>query len=350
MAIHNDQPETLSRRLAGGLLAVVLLTSLTGHAAAGDAGASGRLHALLVRAEALEPLRTVLVARGGEVIAERGYRGYGADEPANIKSVSKSIVSALVGLAIQRGVLEGVDQPIAPLLAESLPPDPDPRLRDVTVGHLLSMQAGLARTSGGNYGPWTASDDWVRWALARPFVEEPGGRMQYSTGSTHLLSAILTRAAGRSTLALARDWLGPLDGFRILHWQRDPQGIYFGGNQMTMTPRSLLAFGELYRRGGVTAAGERLLAQRWIEQSWQPRTRSRFTGDAYGYGWFIRTMAGQQVYYAWGYGGQMLFVVPGLALTAVMTSSADEPSGRTGHRADLLRLMAAIVGETASAG
>jgi CubicO group peptidase (beta-lactamase class C family) len=78
-----------------------------------------------------------------------------------------------------------------------------------------------------------------------------------------------------------------LDGFTINAWSRDPQGIYLGGNEMAMTPRSLLAFGELYCCGGVTASGERVISKEWIKESWTPRTRSRFTGHGYGYGWFI---------------------------------------------------------------
>lgn len=298
---------------------------------------------LLEEAGAIEPLKAVVVAHEGEVIAARGYRGATPDSPANIKSASKTVMSALVGIAIDRGVLEGVDQPIAPLLRDRLPEDPDPRLERITIGHLLSMQAGLERTSGRNYGAWVASRDWVRDALGRPFVDEPGGAMLYSTGSTHLLSAILARESGRSTLQLARDWLGPLDGFEITAWDRDPQGIHLGGNNMAMSTRSLLAFGELYRNGGVTADGERLLSREWIDASWTPRTSSRFTGDGYGYGWFLRDLAGEPVRYAWGYGGQMLYVVPSLQLTVAMTSDETESSARTGHRDDLHRLMAEII-------
>ncbi len=133
----------------------------------------------------------------------------------------------------------------------------------MTVGNLLSMQAGLERTSGGNYGAWISSRNWVRDALRRPFVADPGGPMLYSTGSTHLLSAILTKASGQSTLQLAREWLGPA-GVRVTDWERDPQGIYLGGNQMAMTPRSLLAFGDLYRRGGTAEDGTRILSADWI--------------------------------------------------------------------------------------
>ena len=322
---------------AGRLLLLALIGFGPQPAAAAD------LARVLEAAGALRPIETVLVARNGETLAARGYRGHGVDDPTNIKSASKAVVSALTGIAIDRGVITDVGQPIAPLLDDLLPDDADPRHRQITIGHLLSMQAGLARTSGRYYGRWIISDHWARAALARPFVEDPGGRMLYSTGSTHLLSVILTRTSGRSTLALARDWLGPVDGFRIDHWQQDPQGYYFGGNQMTMTPRSLLAFGELYRRGGVTADGARVLPAAWIERSWTPRTESRFTGDDYGYGWFVREIAGERVAYAWGFGGQMLYVVPALGITAVMTSDDARPSGRTGHRDDLHRLMADIL-------
>jgi CubicO group peptidase (beta-lactamase class C family) len=292
---------------------------------------------------ALGQLKAVIVARDGDVLAERGYRGHSASAATNIKSASKSIVSALVGIAIDKGVLDGVDQPIAPLLASDLPADPDPRLAEVTIGNLLSMQAGLERTSGANYGAWISSPNWVRDALARPFADEPGGAMLYSTGSSHLLSAILTRATRRSTLALARDWLGPLEGFSIAGWERDPQGIYLGGNQMAMSTRSLLAFGELYRNAGRTPDGRQLVSPEWIEASWRPRTASRFTGDAYGYGWFQRDIGGRTVHYAWGYGGQMIYIVPSLELTVVMTSDADSPAGRSGHRDRLHELTRSII-------
>jgi CubicO group peptidase (beta-lactamase class C family) len=301
------------------------------------------LQAVLERAGALEPLETVVVAQNGAIIAERGYRGHKTTTPTSIMSASKSIIAALVGIAIDKGLLKGTDQRIAPLLKDQLPADPDPRLQTLTIGNLLSMQAGLRSTSGPRYGTWISRSNWVKAVLAQPFDDEPGGRMVYSTGSSHLLSAILTRASGRSTLALARDWLGPLDGFAIAAWQRDPQGIYVGGNLMAMSPRSLLAFGELFRRNGVTADGKRLISEAWIAESWKPRTQSRWTGDDYGYGWFSRRIAGQEVRYGWGYGGQMVYVVPALALTVVMTSDANAPSGRTGHRDHLHELLGQII-------
>lgn len=291
----------------------------------------------------LKSLKTVIVARDGDVIAEEGYRGHGPSESTNIKSASKSIVSALVGIAIEKGLLTGPEQKIAPILKSDLPSPADPRISDITIGNLLSMQAGLGRLSGPNYGRWVSSRNWVRFALAQPFDAEPGGRMLYSTASTHLLSAILTKVGGKSTLTLAREWLGPVDGFRIDAWSRDPQGIYLGGNEMAMTARSLLAFGELYRNRGRTADGRQIVPDEWIDLSWQEHTNSRFSGDAYGYGWFIRQIGGEDVHFAWGYGGQMLYIVPTLELTVVMTSEQDGPSARTGYRDALHGVLADII-------
>src|SRR5690606_4236141 len=133
------------------------------------AAAPRALTAVLDRANSLTPLKAVVVAHRGVIVAERGYRGHTPGAATNIKSASKSVSSALVGIAIDKKILSGVDQPIAPVLAKDLPADPDPRLDQVTVGNLLSMQAGLGRTSGANYGRWVASKNWVRAALAQPF-------------------------------------------------------------------------------------------------------------------------------------------------------------------------------------
>lgn len=266
-------------------------------------------------------LRSLLVARHGELVREAYYNGADANARTNIKSASKSILSALVGIAIAEGHFTGLDQPIAPLFPEYTAADADPRMAGVTVGTLLSMQAGLEPTSFGNYGSWVSSGNWVRNALTRPFVDEPGGRMLYSTGSSHILSAALTRATGMSTLVYARSRLFEPLGIELRGWTTDPQGVYFGGNEMRLRPRELLAFAELYRRGG-THEGRQIVPAAWIRDSWTQRTTSRFNGHGYGLGWWIRERRGYDVYFAWGYGGQYAFIVPELELTVVTTSDA----------------------------
>ena len=290
-------------------------------------------------ARTLPRLHALIVARDGAPLIEQVFRGPQLDTPVNVKSASKSVLAAITGVAIGRGVLSGVDQPVADFLSDRFPANPDPRLSRITVGHLLSMRAGLGSTSGANYGAWVSSRNWVRHALARPFESDPGGTLIYSTGTSHLMSAVLTAAAGQSTLALARAYLGePLD-IAIPSWPADPQGVYFGGNDMRLSPRALLAFGELYRNDGL-AGGTRALPEGWVETSWRPRGNSRYTGDGHGYGWWIRRVRDHDVFYAWGYGGQMVFVVPDLRLTVVMTSDPTPVETRDGHVQALHALLA----------
>ena len=335
--------------IAGNPLAAFAQQPVQPAEAEADSAAPSALQEIVEQAEALDPLEALLIARDGELIVEEGFRGHSTTATTNIKSASKSVVSALVGIAIDKGILEGVDQKIAPILRDKLPEDADPRIETITIGHLLSMQAGLRPTSGPNYGRWIAGRDWVAGVLAEPFEDDPGGGMLYSTGSTHLLSAILTQEAGKPTLELAREWLGPVQGFRIGHWLRDRQGIYMGGNQMAMSPRSMLAFGELYRNRG-KVGDVQVISEEWIDQSWTPRTRSIYHGDEYGYSWFISEMGGTPVYYAWGFGGQMIYVAPEVGLTVVMTSDESRPSASNGYRDKLHRLMESIVVAVSSDG
>ncbi len=180
----------------------------------------------VAQARRLPRLRSLLILHDGQVLAEQRFSGGPPlDQPVNIKSASKSVLSALVGIAIARGVLTGVEQRVPSVLGSDAPSDPAPRLARLTVGDLLTMRAGLERTSGENYGRWVSSRNWVRFALTRPFVDEPGGAMLYSTGNTHLLSAMLTRVSGRDTHALMSDWLAAPLGIAIPPWSRDPQGI-----------------------------------------------------------------------------------------------------------------------------
>jgi len=295
----------------------------------------------LSAADGLPRLHSLLVSRRGELLLERYYNGARPSRPGNVKSASKSVISALVGIAIDRGLVPGVDTPIETYFPEITGSD-DPRRRAITIEHLLTMQSGLQSTSNRFYGAWVLSPNWVRHALTRPMEHEPGTGMEYSTGNTHLLSAVLTQASGMSTWAFAREVLaGPL-GFDLAQWPRDPQGIYFGGNDMLLTSRQMLAFGQLYLDRG-KANGAQVVPSSWIESSWLPTGRSRFSGQRYGYGWWIRELAGRQAYYAWGFGGQYIVLVPDLDLVVVTTSASDVSEDRGSHRRTLFEVIEDLV-------
>ena len=294
-----------------------------------QSAATEQLFAEALTAAAQMPrLHSMLISHKGSLVLERYFNGRSRRQTANVKSVSKSWISALVGIAIERGYIAGLDQPIAEFYDELLADDAK---RSITIGNLLSMQAGLETTSFYNYGAWVLSDDWVRFALNQPMQAQPGSKLLYSTGNTHVLSAILTQATGKSTLQFAREALGQPLGFHLEAWPTDPNGIYFGGNNMEITPRQMLAFGELYLNKG-HANGRQVIPESWVDISLQPLAESsRERGRYYGYGWWLRDMAGVQIAYAWGYGGQFILIAPELDLVVVATSNSLPGSDRRAH-------------------
>jgi len=271
------------------------------------------------RAGQVPALTSLLVARGDSLLGERYFHGGGRGRVVNVRSVSKSVISALVGIAIADGDLQGTDQPISDFLADYTAGLAEPRKAGITIGDLLSMRAGMATTSFRQYGAWVTSSDWIRWALRRPMVCEPGTCWTYSTGNYHLLSVILTRATGTDTRTYARrKLLGPL-GIPARPWDRGPKGYYLGGNNMGFTAREMARFGQLYLRDG-RRGGRRIVPASWVRRSLRPLAVSSWNGHDYGYGWWGRRLAGEEVWYAWGYGGQYVFVVPRLDLVVVATT------------------------------
>jgi CubicO group peptidase (beta-lactamase class C family) len=306
--------------------------------------------AAVAAAESMPRMHSLLVSWKGSLVLERYFHGKTRNDNANLKSASKSVISALVGIAIGRGLIDGVDEPISAYFPSTRRGERLESKGAITIGNLLSMQSGLESTSNRNYGAWVLSSDWVEAALERPFVEPPGTRMIYSTGNTHLLSAILTKAAAKSTLEFARGALARPLGFELAAWPRGPKGIYFGGNDMEMTPRQMLAFGRLYLNGG-RAGARQIVPAEWVAASLEPRVEStREEGRYYGYGWWIRDFAGFSAPYAWGYGGQFIVLVPDLDLVVVATSSSTPGEDRRMHTRRLYDLLEDLVIAPVGAG
>ena len=302
--------------------------------------AQSRLLAEAAREAATLPrLHSLLVSHEGELLVEHYGARVTSTHLANVKSVSKSVISTLVGIALDRKMIASLKDPVSTYLPE-LHRDPDRRKLAITIEDLVSMRSGLESTSGAHYGPWVRSRDWVGYALRRPLVSQPGTVMEYSTGSSHLLSAILTKVSGTSTWRFAQAMLGKPLGIDLAPWPRDPKGIYFGGNDMLMTPRQMIELGELYLNDG-RVNGRQIVAAGWVRESCVPRGISRFDPEReYGYGWWIDQVGGRTACYAWGFGGQFILVFQDLDLVVVATSSTDVSDERWDYRQRLLALIA----------
>ncbi len=294
--------------------------------------------AVVDRARAFDQCHALMIRQSGVDVVSEVFRGPARGRAVPVKSVSKTIVAALAGAALDRGELPSLNATIGQVAPGLIPARAAPQVADITIENLVTMQAGLERTSGANYGGWVSSANWVSNALARPFVAAPGSRMLYSTGSFHVLGAVLAELAGESLLSLARNRLGRPLGVDIPAWTRDPQGRYLGGNEMALTHEGMIRFGEMYRQGGVFD-GVQVLSRDWVARSLQVRTRSPFSGLSYGYGWFLGQAGGEAYALARGYGGQIICVVPGLEMTIALTSDPLRPARSGGYFGDIMRLI-----------
>ena len=346
------RPRAVDRRVrglvCGAAVAMAIATAATvaarpgGLPAAAVQSAPPDFSAARRIAASLPRLYSLTVSHRGATVFEYYAKGRSATRAANVKSASKSIISALTGIAIERGLINGTGQPIAAFFPE-LNKDADLRKRAITVEHLLTMRTGLESTSGPNYGRWVTSRNWVAHALARPMVTEPGTTMQYSTGTSHILSALLTRVSKMSTWQFAQCGAGQA--------ARDPDCPLAAGSAGDLLRRQRHAADAAAddgirralseRRGRVN--GQQIVPAAWVDTSCVPRTSSRFDpGREYGYGWWIDEVGGQTACYAWGYGGQFILVFRELDLVVAVTSSTADSDERRGYRREVLTLVGEI--------
>ncbi len=321
---------TISKTVSYGFFLLLLCPLMSAFALGADTQ-FGDFSRARASAQKLPRLNSLLISYQDQTLVEDYFGETDPQRPANMKSASKSVISALVGIAIEEGFIPSVNVPIARYFPEYISQSINSDKQEITIEDLLTMEAGLATTSNRNYGKWVLSENWVEFAINQPLVAEPGEQMIYSTGSTHLLSAILTKATGMDSKQFAQKYLTSKLGYSMSYWPQDPQGIYFGGNDMEMTPRQMLTFGKLYLNDGLHD-GEQVVPANWVSQSYTAHADSpRGQGRQYGYGWWLRDLAGLQVPVAWGYGGQLIFVVKELDLVVVATSNSVPGPDRRGH-------------------
>ncbi|MCC5915254.1 MAG: serine hydrolase [Balneolaceae bacterium] len=285
----------------------------------------------------LGPMNSILISQRGELVTSNYFRGMNQNRTHNIKSASKSILSILTGIAIEKGYLDGVDQPIGPFFPEYFGPNPDPEKEAITIEDLLTMRSGLQSTSRANYGSWVVSNNWIWYALNRPLVGTPGVDRHYSTGNTHLLAVIITRASGMNMRQFSDKYLfGPMN-IRIGGWDRDPQGYYFGGNNMAMRPSDMIKVGQMMMNAGVYN-GEKIVSSEWIRKSIEPVTGRISDMENYGYLWFRESFDNLETIYAFGNGGQYIFILPEIE-SVITVTTRNNAAGTRNYRRELFRVL-----------
>jgi CubicO group peptidase (beta-lactamase class C family) len=275
-------------------------------------------------------VHSILVYRSGRLVVEEYFYGYTADKRHQMRSASKSIVSALVGIAIDRGALAGDGELVTKRMPYDAYANPDARKDTLTLRDLLTMRSGLAcddwdGNSPGNESKVYLSEDWVKFVLDLPVLDAPGSRARYCSGNVLLAGRMIERATGTALPAFAQEHLFSPLGIRPedVQWnfRLDASSTM---SQLYLRPRDMLKLGILFLQGG-RWNGRQVISTEWVTQSTR---RWSFVGDQdYGYFWWHQwvnaaTPDGPRrvdMVVATGNGGQKIYLVPSLDAVVVMT-------------------------------
>ena len=262
--------------------------------------------------------RSLILMRNGTIVYEQYFNGSSRVDSNNVASVSKSFLSALVGIALNEGYMLTVYDHVQDYLPAYFAAVTDPRLKDLRLRHLLTMTHGLAWRENDSQRLLNRSPDWVEDILSLPLSNEPGAVFHYSTGASHVLSAVLTEATGMSTCEFAHRYLFEPLGIEAEFWGVDPQGYSTGGHSVSMTARELARFGQLFLNEG-NWQGEQLVPGWWVVASTTQQVEIGNNYAGYGYYWWLNRIAAFDMYSALGAGGQILHVIPALDFVMVTT-------------------------------
>lgn len=328
-----------------GLLTITILFLLIGCTAVQEAASTEQLAELDTRIEAGEygDINSLLIWHDGVLLLESYYRGTDSETMNQIYSVTKSITSAMVGKAVEEQHIASLNDPMLDYFPENRQIENlDGRKEAIVLADLLTMQAGFEWEELSTiYGDptndvtlMTRSADWIQYMLDREMLAEPGTTFTYSSGVTMLLGTILQVATGQSVEDYTATHLfEPLD-ITDWRWQQTPTGSSNTGWGLFLRPADMLKFGQLYYQEG-NWQGNQIIPEAWIAESTRPLVQIDDEFD-YGYQWWrfadessiVADLAQNDVYFAWGFGGNFIFVVPHMELIVVTTAENFENSAQ----------------------
>ena len=286
-------------------------------------------------------LHSLLIVRNGYLVTEAYWPPYDQGDKHTVELITKSMVGTLVGIAIDRGEIESVDQKMVDFFPETTLENMDDQKAAISLQNLLSMTPGLSCQDLSSAGQGLfRSEDWVQYLLDLPVTDPPGSRWIYCSGAVHLLSAILQEATGMDARTYANTHLFKPLGIQEVEeqdWNTDPQGVTNGIAGLYITPRDLAKYGYLYLNKGSWNRSQ-VVSEKWVEES--TREQAYIGPDDYvggldrrfGYLWSI--FPDQKMYGYLGMAGQELYIVPEKNLVIVFNAALE-----VGKEAALLRLV-----------
>jgi CubicO group peptidase (beta-lactamase class C family) len=268
----------------------------------------------------------LVVVRNGFLVLEAAVHPnrFTPDYQHNVYSCTKSVIGALIGIAIEEGYIEGVDVPVLDFFPDRQVANLDARKEVLTLEHLLTMTSGLdCRDS--YLHRWVGleamrgSEDWSQYVLDLPMVADPGSRFEYCNGASQLLSAILQETTGMTAAEFAEAHLFDPLGITTHSWPANNQGVTLGYANLALHPENMAKIGQLYLNSGEWN-GEQIVPEHWVQASTRKYIAATLQ-DGYGYQWWIEESG---IYMALGYAGQFIFVVPDEELVVAFVSDLPE--------------------------
>jgi CubicO group peptidase (beta-lactamase class C family) len=277
-----------------------------------------------ILSEKYPSIRALVLVRGGCAIFEYYRSDIGAGTLSPVHSVTKSVLSVLVGIAIDQGFLR-LDEKLSELLPETAEGNIDPRIPDITVRDLLTMSAGFDPAGGWSYASRISipsSESW-RWMLELPMKHPPGSQFNYDESDVNLLSVVLTRAIGQDAGRFAeRNLFDPLD-IADHPWAADADGYLVGGTSLFLTARDMAKIGLLYLQHGRWGEKQILSDAFVLDSTMKHNEGGPPIRAAYGYLWWVKkTKADQDSFFAAGSGSQLIYVVPKLDLVVALAAES----------------------------
>jgi CubicO group peptidase (beta-lactamase class C family) len=282
----------------------------------------------------ISSITSFLIVKNGFLICEEYFNNYEAGDTQDIKSITKSILSILTGIAIDEGYIIDEKQTLVDIFPEYAQLMMDPLTKEITIEHLLTMSSGLQDTSKDVQVGKRQEDysDLVKTLiLDLPVVNNPGSSFLYDEGHIHILSGIITTVSKMSTLEFAEKYLFSPLGITNAKWATDPNGLCYGGSGLQITSKDLAKIGYLYLNDGMWD-DQQIVSKEWIKKSVKPRfdvqDQQVIIGETeYGYLWWLCDLKGHPAFIASGRGGQFIFVIPDLDMVIVITADGDANAG-----------------------
>ncbi len=273
------------------------------------------------------PVHSVQIVRHGKLVLDAYFYPYNSEMRHDVASVTKSVTSTLIGLAIQKGFIRDVQQPVLSLFPNRPVANSDAKKQKLTLEHLLTMQAGWDcgfEAKEARLFEMRRSADWLQFMLDLPMVAEPGTRFAYCSGNPHVLSVILSQATGTNALAFARRELFEPVGIQDVAWPADPLGNTHGWGDLQMHPRDMARLGQLFLQRGRWGRGQ-ILSEAWVYAATRAHVARTTNRDHYGYSWWVKGEDFPGMFEAVGRGGQRINVWPAKDIVLVFTGSEFEP-------------------------